>query len=102
MFGHLLILLKMTIKKIVPQLERHIFQEYPHFHGKFYANRRNNYVHLGLDKSLFSIEDFKIFLKSVDDFLREHLRSEFKKVDPPKLDISAKWNHNYIIRPRHD
>ena len=77
MFGHLLILLKMTIKEIVSQLERHIFQEYPHFHGKRYANRRNDYIHLGLDESLFSIEDFKIFLKSVDDFLSEHLRSEF-------------------------
>ena len=77
MFGHLLILLKMTIKEIVSQLERHIFQEYPHFHGKLYANRRNDFIHLGLDESLFSIEDFTIFLKSVDDFLSEHLRSEF-------------------------
>ena len=77
MFGHLLILLKMTIKEIVSQLERHIFQDNPHFHGKLYANRRNDYIHLGLDESLFSIEDFKIFLKSVDDFLSEHLRSEF-------------------------
>ena len=77
MFGHLLILLKITIKKIVSQLERHIFQEYPHFNGKFYTNRRNNYIHLGLDKSLFSFEDYKTSLKSVDDFLSEHLRSEF-------------------------
>ena len=77
MFGHLLILLKMTIKEIVSQLERHIFQEYPHFHGKLYANRRNDYIHLELDESLFSTEDFKTFLKSVDDFLSEHLRSEF-------------------------
>ena len=77
MFGHLLILLKMTIKEIVSQLERHIFQEYPHFHGKLYATRRNDYIHLELDESLFSTEDFKTFLKSVDDFLSEHLRSEF-------------------------
>ena len=77
MFGHLLILLKITIKKIVSQLERHIFQEYPHFNGKIYANRRNNYIHLALDKSLFLFEDYKTFFKSVDDFLSEHLRSEF-------------------------
>ena len=77
MFGHLLILLKITIKKIVSQLERHIFQEYPHFNGKFYANRRNNYIHLGLDKSLFSFEDYKTSLKSVDDFFFDFLRSEF-------------------------
>ena len=53
MFCQLLILLKMTIKKIVSQLETYILHEYPHCNTKFYSNRRNNYIHLGIDKSLF-------------------------------------------------
>ena len=56
----------MTIKKIISQLEDYI-------QNKFYFNRRNNYIHLGLDKSLFSFTDYKDFLNSIDLFLTEHL-----------------------------
>ena len=91
----------MTIKNIISQLEIYIQKEFPHFNGKFYSNRRNNYIHLGRDKSLFSFEDYKAFLNSMHTFLTEHLRSEFKEVNPPKLVISAKWKHDYIIRSRN-
>lgn len=101
MFCQLLILLKMTIKKILSQLETYILHEYPHFNAKFYSNRRSNYIHLGIDKSLFSFEDYKTFLNTIDKFLSEHLQSEFQKVDPPKLVISAKWKDDYIIRSRN-
>ena len=37
--------------------------KFPHFNARFYANRRNSYIHLGLDKSLFSFADYKDFLK---------------------------------------
>ena len=47
----------MTIKKIILKLEVFMKKQYPHFDGKFYSNRRNNYIHLGLDKSLFSFID---------------------------------------------
>ena len=49
----------MTVKKTVSQLENYILQEHPHFNGKFYSNRRNNYIHLGLDRLLFSFEDLR-------------------------------------------
>ena len=88
----------MTIKNITSQLEIYIQKEFPHFNGKFYSNRRNNYIHLGRDKSLFSFEES---LFSIHTFLTEHLRSEFKEVNPPKLVISAKWKHDYIIRSRN-
>ena len=91
----------MTIKEIISQLEDYLQKKFPHFNGKFYSNRRNNYIHLGLDKSLLSFTDYKDFLNSVDLFLTEHLRSEFKQVYPPKLVISAKWKHDYIIRSRN-
>ena len=37
--------------------------KFAHFNARFYANRRNSYIHLGLDKSLFSFADYKDFLK---------------------------------------
>ena len=73
-------------------------QKFPHYDSKFYANRRNTYIHLGLDKSLFSFGDYKEFLNTIDKSFSEQLRAEFKIVDPPKLVISTKWKHDYIIR----
>ena len=50
--------------------------------------------------NLFSFGDYKDFLNTIDKFLSEQLRAEFKIVDPPKLVISTKWKHDYIIRSR--
>ena len=71
-------------------------EKFPHYSGKFYANRRHTYIHLGLDKSLFSFDDYKDFLSVIDNFLSEQLK-EFRLVVPPKLVISTKWKHDYII-----
>ena len=90
----------MTVKKIITKLQILMKQKCPQYDSKFYANRRNTYIHLGLDKSLFSFGDYKEFLNTIDKFLSEQLRAEFKIVDPPKLVISTKWKHDYIIRSR--
>ena len=88
------------MKKIITKLQILMKQKFPQYDSKFYANRRNTYIHLGLDKSLFSFGDYKEFLNTIDKFLSEQLRAEFKIVDPPKLVISTKWKHDYIIRSR--
>ena len=87
----------MTVKKIIIKLQILMKQKFPHYDSKFYANRRNTYIHLGLDKSLFSYEDYKEFLYIIDKCLSEQLKVEFKIVDLPKLVISTKWKHDYII-----
>ena len=51
----------MSIKKVVAQLEKHMSLKYPEYNSKFYANGRNFYIHLDLDKSLFSFENYKQF-----------------------------------------
>ena len=90
----------MTVKKIITKLQILMKQKFPHYDSKFYANRRNIYIHLGLDKSLFSFDDYKEFLNTIDKFLSEQLRAEFKIVDPPKLVISTTWKYDCIIRSR--
>ena len=90
----------MTVKKIISKLQLLMKQKFPHYDGKFYANRRNTYIHLGLDKNLFSFDDYKDFLNIINKLLSEQLRADFKLVNPPKLVISTKWNHGYIIRSR--
>ena len=71
--------------------------KFPEFHGKFYSNRRNFYIHLGLDKSLFSFQNYKIFLQEIDNFFNEHVIKDFETVFPPKLVISNKWKDHYIL-----
>ena len=71
--------------------------KFPEFDSKFYSNRRNFYIHLGLDKSLFSFKNYKMFLQEVDSFLSEHIKSDFVYVFPPKLVVSTKWKHDYIV-----
>ena len=74
-----------SIKKVIIKLDSLMKSKFPYFDGKFYSNRRNNYIHLGLDKSLFSFVDYKDYLHAIDKFLSEHLKAEFKVVNPPKL-----------------
>ena len=92
----------MSVKSIIKKLEKNIEQRHPTYEAKFYGNRRNNYIHLGLHRSLFSFENYKTFLKDIDDFLSLKLNQNFCKIDPPKLVISTKWKHDYIIRGRHE
>lgn len=87
----------MTIKKVVIQLEKFSGLKFAQNAAKFYANRRNFYIHLGLDKSLFSFENYKEFFIEVNKFLFEHLHKDFASVYPPKLVLSTKWKHDYII-----
>ena len=91
----------MTVKKIKKKLELFIEMKYSHYNAKFYANRRSTYIHLGLDFSLFSFEDYKFFLDDIDKFLSDKLQIQFERVDPAKLVISKKWKHDYIIRSRN-
>ena len=79
------------------QLEEHVKNRFPENDSKFYSNRRNFYIHMGLDKSLFSFENYKILLQEIDSFLGEHLPNRFTAVYPPNLIFSTRWKLDYII-----
>ena len=53
----------MSIKKLIVQLEKQISVKFPEYQEKFYSNRRNFYIHMGLDRSLF-------LLKTLDNFCK--------------------------------
>ena len=79
------------------QLEKHITVKFLEYQAKFYSNRRNFYIHMRLDQSLFSFENFRQLLQEIDCFLNEHLENKFTSAFPPKFINSTKWKHNYII-----
>ena len=87
----------MSIKKLVVQLEKHINNKFPEFKVKFYSNRRNFYIHMGLDESLFSFCEYRKFLQEIDNFLSEHLSGKFTSIFPPRLINSTKWKFDYLI-----
>ena len=93
--------LRMSIKKLVIPLEKHIYVKCPEYNARFYSNRRNNYIHMGLDSSLFGYTNFKKLLDELDCFLNEHLPHQFISVFPPKLIHSTKWKHDYIINKKN-
>ena len=90
----------MNVKLIVKKMEQHIKMIHPEYEAKFFSNRRNNYIHLGLDKSLFSYQNYKNLLADIDTYLSANLCQKFELVDPPKLVMSLRWKHDYIIRSR--
>ena len=67
-----LILPKMSVKKLVIQLEKHINLKFPKCHAKFFLSRRNFYIHMGLGNSPFCYKNFKKLLEEVDLSLKEH------------------------------
>ena len=78
------------IKKLIIQLEKHINAKFPEYPAKFYSNGISNYIHMGLDKSLFGYANFKKLLDEVDCFLNDHLPHRFISIFPPKLIHSTK------------
>ena len=87
----------MSIKKLINQLEKHLNAKFLEYQAKFYSNPKNNYIHMGLDKSLFGYPNFKKLLDEADCFLNEHLLHKSIHIFSPKLIHSTRWKHNYVI-----
>ena len=86
----------MYVKKLVIQLEKHINAKFPEHQAEYYSNRRNFFIHMGLDNSIFSYENFTKVLEKVDCFLNEHLPNKFNS-NFPKFIYSTKWKFDYIV-----
>ena len=66
-------------------MEKHIQNRFPEYEAKFHTNRRNFYIHMCTDKSLFSFENYKLLLQEIDNFLTEHIEHKFTAANLPKL-----------------
>ena len=91
----------MMKKKLIVQLEKHIKEKFPEYDAKFYSNRRNFYIHMGLDNSLFYFDNYQILLEEIDNFLTEHLETKFSRVYPPKSIFSTRLQYDYIISKKN-
>ena len=86
----------MSVKKLMIQLEKQIYNKFAEFNAKFYSDRRNFYIHMGLDNSLYGYSNFKQLLEEIDLFINEHLPEKFDSKFP-KLIHSTKRKFDYIV-----
>ena len=88
---------KTTIKK----LESYMDKKHPEFRAKFYINRRNKLIHIGMDTAIFDKTNFRLYLWDCEWFMKEampNIKFEFFRV--PTLINYNKWKFDYIIARR--
>ena len=86
----------MSIKKLVLQLGKSFRQKFPEMDAGFYVSKRNMYVHMGLEKSIFSYSNYKAIIEEYNKLFEEHLSNKFV-VNNLQLIHIAKGKFDYII-----
>ena len=49
-------------KTAVKKLESYMDRKYPEFRSKFYINRRNKLLHIGMDSAIFDKSNYRLYL----------------------------------------
>ena len=79
------------------QLQKDIYNKFPEFNAKFYSNRRNFYIHIGIENLFFDHSNFKQLLEEINSFINEHLPEKCISNNFPRLINLTKWKYNYIV-----
>ena len=89
---------KAAIKKLHSIMDK----KYSEYRGKFFINRRNKLIHLGMDRAIFDNCNYRICLWGCEWFLKELLPKniEFEFFRIPTLISCTKWKFDYIIARR--
>ena len=86
----------MSIKKTIIKLEKHIGIKFPEYEAKFYSNRRNSCIHMGLDKAILAYSNFQDLMKEINLFLDEHIPNKLNG-NFPRLIHSTKFKFDYNV-----
>ena len=84
------------MKRLVQLLKNHLLKKIPKVNVGFYLSRRSNFVHMGLDVPLYSIDSYPGFIDEINNFISKDLGSCFELVYP-QLVLTVKWKFDYII-----
>ena len=90
----------MSIKKTIIKLEKHIGIKFPEYEAKFYSNRRNSCIHIGLDKAIFAYSNFQDLMKEINLVLDENIPNKFS-ANFSRLIYSTKWKFDYIVSKKN-
>ena len=92
--------MKISIKKTIIKLEKHIRIKFPEYEAKFYSNRRNSCIHIGLDKAIFAYSNFQDLMKEINLVLDENIPNKFS-ANFSRLIYSTKWKFDYIVSKKN-
>ena len=73
----------------------------PEFRAKFYINRKNKLINIGMDTAIFDKTNFRLYLWDCEWLMKEampNVKFEFFRV--PTLINCTKWKFDYIIARR--
>ena len=88
-------------KTIIKKLESYMDKKHPNYRGKFYINRKNKLIHVGMDTTIFDKPQFRLYLWDCEWFLKEALpNAKFEFFRVPTLINCTKWKYDYIIARR--
>ena len=79
-------------KTVIKKLESYMDKKYPEFRAKFYINRSNKLIHVGMDTDLFDKNNYRLYLWDCEWFMKENIpnvKFEFFRV--PSLINCTKW-----------
>ena len=85
-------------KKVIRELDSYMDRAHPEFRGKFFINRKNMLIHVGLDTAVFNYPKYRLYLWDAETFLKNNLKtskSKFYRV--PRLINCTKWKFDYVI-----
>ena len=63
----------------------------------FYLSKRKGFSHMGLDKSLTSLERYEELTEEIYKFFSVGLEEKFKLIIPPLLVPTVRWKFDYIL-----
>ena len=68
----------------------------------FYLSKRKGFLHMGLDKSLTSLECYKELTEEIYKFFSVGLEEKFKLIRLPLLVPTVRWKFDYILIKRNE
>ena len=90
-------------RPVIKKLESYMDKKYPEFRGKFYINRRNCLIHVGMDRALFEHPKYRIYLWDCEKFIKDNLKFySFEFFAVPTLINCTKWKFDYIIARKEE
>ena len=85
-----------TIRKRLHILKMTLKEKFPDITVGFYLSKRSKYLHMGLEQSPSSIENYRDFKEEIYKSLSVKLDSKFKMIDLLLLVPTVTWKYGYI------
>ena len=86
----------MSDKKTVARMEREFKVKFPELNAAFYISKRNIYIHVVLDRCIFSYDNYAKIIAQINIFFSQKFGAKFI-VNFLQLIHTTKWKYDYII-----